>query len=117
MEEKELDTLSLRAEVRTKIFGANGGPVRRERGVCTLDTEVFRYRSDSESFEIPTEKLSALAFSCSEEFELYHEGELHYFYPQEDPAQAARWALAVDLMAERRRARAQREGEKKHGKD
>ncbi len=117
MEEKELDALSLRAEVRTKIFGANGGPVRRERGVCTLDTEVFRYRSDSESFEIPTEKLSALAFSCGEEFELYHEGELHYFYPLEDPAQAARWALAVDLLAERRRARAQREGEKKDGKD
>ena len=110
-EAEELDALSLRAEVRTKIFAANGGPVRVETGVCTLDTGAFRYASDSETFEIPTEKLPALAFSCGEEFELYHGGELHYFYPLEDPAQTARWALAVDLLAERRRAAEHREGE------
>ena len=112
MEESELDLLSLRAEVRTKIFGANGGPVRRERGVCTLDTKSFRYSSGSGGFEIPTEKLPALAFSCGEEFELYHDGELHYFYPLESPAQAARWALAVDLLAERRKAREEKEERK-----
>ena len=112
MEAEELDSLSLRAEVNTKIFGADGGPVRWEKGVCTLDTKVFRYHSDREEFEIPAEKLPALAFSCGEEFELYHNNELHYFYPQENPVQAARWALAVDLMAERRHP----EGEKKHGK-
>ena len=50
------------------------------------------------------EKLPALAFSCGEEFELYHENELHYFYPLEESKQVARWALAVDLMAERRNA-------------
>ena len=117
MEEKELDTLSLRADVRTKIFGADGGPVRREKGTCTLDTKAFRYRSESEDFEIPVEKLPALAFSCGKEFELYHAGELHYFYPLENPAQAARWALAVDRMAERRRAAARSEGERNDEKD
>ncbi len=116
MEARQLDTLSLRADVRTKIFGAKGGPVRREEGVCTLDTRAFRYRSDTEDFEIPLEKLPALAFSCGEEFELYHGGELHYFYPKEDPVQAARWALAVDLLAERRRARGHTEGERTDGK-
>lgn len=104
MERGELDSLFLRAEVETKIFGADGGPVRRERGVCTLDAGAFRYRSASEKFEIPTEKLPALAFSCGEEFELYHNKELHYFYPLEEPKQAARWGLAADLLAERRRA-------------
>ena len=35
--------------------------------------------------------LRAAAFSCGEEFELYHENELHYFYPKENRRQAARW--------------------------
>ena len=103
MEEEELDALCLRAEVKTKIFGADGGPVRWEKGVCTLDTKEFRYRSEAEDFAIPVEKLPALAFSCAEEFELYHENELHYFYPLAEPRQVSRWALAVDLMAERRK--------------
>lgn len=117
LEAEELDALSLRAEVRTKIFGANGGPVRWEEGVCTLDTEAFRYQSENEDFTIPTEKLPALAFSCGEEFELYHENELHYFYPLKEPRQAARWGLAADLLAERRKGRAQTEGERTHGKE
>ncbi|MBQ3481383.1 MAG: 1-acyl-sn-glycerol-3-phosphate acyltransferase [Oscillospiraceae bacterium] len=112
MEAEELDTLSLHTAVRTKIFGADGGPVRWETGECTLDTTVFRYRSETEDFSIPVEKLPALAFSCGEEFELYHEKELHYFYPAEEPQQAARWALAVDLLAERRSGR---EGERADG--
>ncbi len=111
MEAAELDALSLRAPVRTKIFGENGGPIRWEQGECSLDARAFRYRSENEDFAIPTEKLPALAFSCGEEFELYHDNELHYFYPLEEPKQVARWALAADLLAERRR-----EGEKTDGK-
>ncbi len=111
MEAEEPEGLSLRAEVRTKIFGANGGPVRWEQGLCTLDPAGFRYRSDTQEFEIPAEKLPALAFSCGEEFELYHENELHYFYPLEEPKQVARWALAADLMAERRKTAPGRKGE------
>ena len=104
MEAEELESLSLHTAVRTKIFGADGGPIRWEDGECWLDTKAFRYQSGEKSFEIPLEKLPALAFSCGEEFELYHENELHYFYPLEEPKQVARWALAVDLMAERRNA-------------
>ena len=103
-EAEELDRLSLHTAVRTKIFGADGGPIRWEDGECELDPKAFRYRSDKKSFEIPVEKLPALAFSCGEEFELYHGNELHYFYPTEERNQVARWALAVDLMAERRNA-------------
>ena len=106
-EEKELDTLSLHAAVRTLIHGKDGGKNRKEKGECFLTPDAFTYRSQNIEFSIPTEKLPALAFSCGEEFELYHEGELYYFYPVEQPQQVARWALAVDLMSERRR------GEKK----
>ena len=45
-----------------------------------------------------------MAFSCGLEFEVYYEGELYFFYPEQQPQQAARWALAVDLLTERRRA-------------
>ena len=102
IEAEELDCLSLHMAVRTKIFGADGGSIRWEDGECRLDTEAFHYQSGEKSFEIPLEKLLALAFSCGEEFELYHENELHYFYPVEEPKQVARWTLAVDLMTERR---------------
>ena len=102
MEMQELDRLSLETKVRANIFGAEGGPVRWETGICTLDTKSFCYRSENQHFTIPVEDLPALAFSCGEEFELYHNGELHYFYPTEERRQVARWALAVDLMTEKR---------------
>ncbi len=116
MEEKELGSLSLHAKVRTKIFGADGGPVRREDGECFLDKDAFRYRSENKAFAIPVNDLPALAFSCGQEFELYHENELHYFYPVEDAKQVARWALAVDLWRENRNAAAENTGGNADGK-
>ena len=110
MESAGLDRLSLSAPVRTRVIGEDGRTARRERGVCTLTPEAFTYRSDAESFSIPTEDLPALAFSCGKEFELYHDERLHFFYPLENPAQAARWALAVDLLAEARRRAGEPEG-------
>ncbi len=104
LEAPDLDHASLHTAVKTKIFGKDQGPVRREDGECRLDNEFFRYRSGEKHFEIPVTELPALAFSCGEEFELYYDGELHYFYPVEDRAQCARWALLVDMMAEKRRA-------------
>ncbi len=103
LEEPGLDELRLETAVETKIFGANGGPVRTERGVCALDRDGFRYRSDSMEFTVPPERLPALAFSCGEEFELYHEGELCYFYPTAQRQQCARWGLIADMLAARRR--------------
>ncbi len=103
LERAELDRVDLRTSVRTVIHPAGGGKNRKEEGECALTAEYFSYRSDRISFTIPTEKLPALAFSCGEEFELYHDGELYYFYPKEQPLQVARWALIVDLLAERRR--------------
>ena len=100
-----LDALDLHCAVDTKIFGRDDGRARRETGECRLTRESFSYRSASEEFDVPTANLPALAFSCGTEFELYHGGELHYFYPKSQPQQTARWALAVDLLAQRRRER------------
>ncbi len=102
-EEKELDTLCLHCAVRTLIHGKDGGKNRKETGECLLTQDAFTYRSESAEFSIPTQKLPALAFSCGTEFELYHDGELYYFYPVSQPQQTARWGLAVDLLTARRR--------------
>ena len=112
MEDAELDDLDLSAHVRTKIFGARGGPVRWEEGECRLGPEGFRYSSGSGAFAVPWERLPALAYSCGEEFELYHGDELCYFYPTEDPQQTARWALIVDRMAIRRENEGRMEGKR-----
>ena len=102
LERAELGAFQLRADVRTKIFGANGGPIRWEEGACELTRERFHYISENTEITIPTEKLPALAYSCGEEFELYNGDELFYFYPRENPQQTARWALLVDLLREER---------------
>lgn len=105
LEAQELDTLSLESRVLTKVFGADGKVGKREWGDCSLTPSEFRYRSDTETFSIPTEQLPALPFSCGEEFELYHENRLYYFYPKEQRQQVARWALAVDLLTKTRKKR------------
>ena len=102
LETPELDTFEFRAKVKTKIYGEYGGPIRWEDGECHLNSREFGYRSEKGEFTIPTGELPALAFSCNEEFELYHNNELHYFYPEQDRLQVARWALLVDMLAERR---------------
>ncbi len=104
MERKALDGVSLKCTVWTKIHGANGGPIRREKGECSLTAEGFSYRSPSVEFDVPIGKLPALAFSCGQEFELYHKDELYYFYPESEPKQVARWALIVDLLNEHKTA-------------
>ena len=103
LERKNLASFSLNASVRTKIHGAKGGPIRKEKGVCSLNAHGFTYRSESVSFAVPIEKLPALAFSCGEEFELYYRDELYYFYPEENRQQVARWAMMTDLLWERSR--------------
>ena len=103
LEKPGLDSFELHANVKTKIYGEYGGPIRWENGECHLNPKEFRYHSDKEDFTIPTEELPAMAFSCNEEFELYHNNELHYFYPEENRQQVSRWALLVDMLAERRK--------------
>jgi len=95
----------LETKVKTKVFDENGHTVCRENGECRLTKTEFTYRSERETFTIPTENLPALPFSCGEEFELYHQNKLYYFYPETNRQQVARWALIVDLLTKERRNR------------
>lgn len=98
MEEKDLDTLDMRAKVNVKIFDFSGKPAKDE-GECFLTKEGFRYVSRSEDFSIGFNDLQAIPFSCGEEFELYHNNRLYYFYPGKDPQQCARWGLIADILS------------------
>lgn len=102
MEEKEIDSLTLSSNVRMKAFSGKGKTLKNEEGTATLDKECFRYKSASTEFTVPVEKLPALEFKCGKRFELYHEGDLYFFYPKEDPVQVARWALIIDILADKR---------------
>ncbi|MCR4648492.1 MAG: 1-acyl-sn-glycerol-3-phosphate acyltransferase [Lachnospiraceae bacterium] len=101
-EKKEIDTLNLRMEVTLKVFGENGGIVKKEDGECIMNKNVFIYRSLSEEFEIPVKEFDGMAFSCSKEIEFYRGEELYFFYPKKDRQQVAQWALFIDLMSDRR---------------
>lgn len=100
MEKKELEETVLTADVKVKIFSDKKPRIRKESGTCTLTKDAFSYRSGTVEFTIEMEKLPALAFSCNQEFELYYNKELYYFYPLQNRQQVARWALFVDLIKE-----------------
>ncbi len=103
MEESTLDSFELSAKVRTKIHIASTGRSKFEDGECHMDRERFSYRSQSVEFSVPLKDMSALAFSSGQEFEIYNGNDLMYFYPEKERQQVARWALLVDMVAERRR--------------
>ena len=102
MERAELDGTRLEAAVKTVVFSDGRPRRRRERGFCTMTREEFSYRSDSVSFTIPMSELPAIPFSCGQEFELYYNNELYYFYPIENRRQVVRWALIADIIKEER---------------
>lgn len=98
LERAQLDTLELKAKVRTKIFDCKTKP-RNESGECLMTKDIFRYVSSSVDFTIKRGDLQAIPFSCGEEFELYYNNELYYYYPEENPQQCARWALISDMLS------------------
>ncbi len=89
--------------VKTVLFSEKGRYKTKSSGWCTLTREGLSYRSQTESFTIGADSLPALPFSCGEEFEVYHDDKLYYFYPEENRRQVTRWALFVDLMEEEKR--------------
>ncbi|MBR5976229.1 MAG: hypothetical protein IK046_00270, partial [Clostridia bacterium] len=109
LERPGLADIRLETSVNTTIFSDEKPRTVKETGVCTLTKEAFTYRSDSIEFEIKAENLPALAFSCGEEFELYHDNKLYYFYPTEDKKQVARWSLIIDLLREERKGNGKEE--------
>ena len=97
VENKTIRDIELKADVTAVIY-SNTGKKRRERGKCRLTYDGFTYESSNASFHYPLDKIQALAFTSGEEFETYHDDEMYFFYPDENPAQVARWAHIVDII-------------------
>lgn len=93
--------IELKTNVRVKKFNFKDSKLNEEgRGVCYLNNDEFVFEGDLkvERFALKVKNLYALAFSAGEEFECYYDNELYYFYPEEDKAQCAKWALIVDEL-------------------
>ena len=97
VEKKTIRDIDLNADVTAVIY-SNKGKKRKERGKCRLTFEGFTYESANENFYYPMDKLRGIPFHSGQEFELYHDDQMHYFYPDEKPAQVARWAHIVDII-------------------
>ena len=72
------------------------------KGICTLTNDTFSFKGivnkEDVEFSIPIRNLKALAFTAGKEFECYYDDDLYYFYPNENKAQCAKWALIVDEL-------------------
>lgn len=100
-EKAKLDNLYLECEVFVHKYNIENKKLDEEgNGKCILTNKSFKFIGDLkvESFEIEIEQLRALAFSCGDEFECYHNNELYYFYPKENKKQCVKWALIVDEL-------------------
>jgi hypothetical protein len=97
VEKKAIRDIDLKADVTTVIY-SNTGKKRRERGKCRLTYDGFTYESPNVSFHYPMDKIQGIPFQSGQEFELYNDDDLYYFYPDENPVQVARWAHIVDII-------------------
>ena len=103
IELENLDNVSLDIEVETTIFSKDMKEKRQDKGVFHFDSKHISYKSSVKdfSFEYETSKLEGLAYSVDEEFEMYHAGELYYFYPTQNKKICTRVALLQELVRER----------------
>lgn len=93
--------VKLSCEVKVKCMNMSNHKLDTYgEGVCTLDKNTFTFEGvvggEKEQIELQTVAMRGLAFSAGEEFEFYHNDNLYYFYPKENPELCAKWALIVD---------------------
>ena len=87
--------------VDVKIFQDQVKTVRKEKGVFHLDPEKVSFRSEISDlyFEYKVHALEGIAYSVNEEFELYYQNELYYFYPAKgERTVCTRVALLFELL-------------------
>lgn len=82
-----------------------GKMVYYAKGTCTMSEEDgIRFVGQNAGEEVVLHHtpatLPALAFSCDEEFEFYHNFELYYIYPEHKEA-IAKWSMLWDILRER----------------
>lgn len=101
IEKETLHKTSLDIPVDVKIFKDQVKELREEKGVFHLDDKKVYFRSDISNlyFEYAIDCLEGIAYSVNEEFELYHNDELYYFYPPKgERTVCTRVALLFEML-------------------
>ena len=100
---KEIDNVYFLIDVNVKIFTDGKTKPRIDKGTFRFTNKKVSYKSiiTNDYFEYRIDQLEGIAYSVNEEFEMYHKGELYYFYPANvDKAICTRIALIFELMKE-----------------
>ncbi|MBQ7600809.1 MAG: VTT domain-containing protein [Lachnospiraceae bacterium] len=101
IEQETLPEISLDIPVDVKIYKDQVRKVRKEKGIFHLDAEKVWFKSSVSDlyFEYTVEALEGIAYSPNEEFELYYQNELYYFYPKKGERNVCtRVALLFEML-------------------
>ena len=104
IEAKDVEKQVLDVEVDTVIFSKDFKKKRKDHGIFHFDKDIISYKSTLKDFyfEYKTTSIEGIAYSVNEEFEMYHEGELYYFYPNESNRKVCtRIPLLHELLVEK----------------
>ncbi|MBQ7164858.1 MAG: VTT domain-containing protein [Clostridia bacterium] len=101
-ERENIREVSLKIGVTVKIFNEKNNRYDGEEGFFFLDGGGVKFESEKSAykFDLPLSALEGIAYSVNEEFELYHDNRLHYFYPKGEKRICTRVALLYDLLKE-----------------
>ena len=104
IERESVGETDLSVPVDVKIFTDGIKKYRVEKGVFTITAAKVSFSSTVSDlyFEYPIQYLDGIAYSVNEEFELYHNNELYYFYPEKHNRKiCTRIALIFELLEEK----------------
>ena len=102
IEKENIDSINLDLEVNTKIFKDGVRKATIDEGIFHLDSKGLFYKSTISdiNFSYKIEELKGIAYSVNEEFEMYYNGDLYYFYPKENKQICTRIALLFEILKE-----------------
>ena len=106
VERKQLDSFSLDFDVKVKILKDAKNKYVKERGHFHIDSQKVSFSSTKSNyyFEKPISQMEGIPYSVNSEFEFYHNGDLHFFYPPKaDRKVCTRIALVFELLKEKER--------------
>ena len=104
LEAKDVENQVLDVEVDTVIFSKDFKKKRKDHGIFHFDKDTISYKSSLSDiyFEYKTTSIEGIAYSVNEEFEMYHQGELYYFYPEKSNRKVCtRIPLLHELLMEK----------------
>ena len=102
IEEDNIENINIDVEVNTKIFKDGVRKAVLDEGIFHLDKEGLYYKSTKSDiyFEYKVKDLKGIAYSVNEEFEMYYNNDLYYFYPKENKKICTRIALVFEILRE-----------------